>query len=208
MVHVAAANPAGVGSGAAPHALQKLRRSSARFGLSAVPSQAGPTRSGPALARKQENRRLRSRRWGRRVRGPRRQKNRRTGGRGAAGGADASEVCPGKKTGEQEIFYGSPLRLLFSCFRHGARRFPMPPVLLFSGPARGGSACLLFSCSRLDHARRGPARNPNARGRVPAAQRRDAGAEGAERAGARRFARVWGERRPGTHFRISSAHAA
>ena len=46
----------GAGCGTARHALQKLPRSSARFGLSAVPPQAGPTRSGPAQARKQENR--------------------------------------------------------------------------------------------------------------------------------------------------------
>ena len=46
-----------------------------------------------------------------------------------AGGADAFEARAGTKTGEQEIFYGSP-------------------------------SCLLFSSSRLDHARRGPARNP------------------------------------------------
>ena len=105
--------------------------------------------------------------------------------RGAGGGADASEARADTKTGEQEIFYRSPSRLLFSCFRHGARRLPMPSVLLFPGPARGGSSCLLFSCSRLEHARRGAARNPSARGRAPAAQRRDAGAraEDAERAG-------------------------
>ena len=46
----------GAGCGMARHALQKLPRSSARFGLSAVPPQAGPTRSDPAPARKQENR--------------------------------------------------------------------------------------------------------------------------------------------------------
>ena len=46
----------GAGCGMARHALQKLPRSSARFGLSAVPPQAGPTRSRPAPARKQENR--------------------------------------------------------------------------------------------------------------------------------------------------------
>ena len=66
--------------GTAPYALQKLPWSSARFGLAAVPPQAGPTRSEPAPARKQENRRPRSRRRGRRVRGPRRHEyNRRTG---------------------------------------------------------------------------------------------------------------------------------
>ena len=121
----------GAGCGTARHALQKLPQSSARFGLSAVPPQAGPTRPGPAPARKQENRRLRSRRRGRRVRGPRRHGNRRTGGYGAAGRADAFGARAGTKTGEQEIFYGSP-----------------------SG--------LLFSSSRLDHARRGPARTPSA----------------------------------------------
>ena len=46
---------------------------------------------------------------------------------GCPGGADAFGARAGTKTGEQEIFYGSP-------------------------------SCLLFSCSRLDHARRGPAR--------------------------------------------------
>ena len=95
----------GAGCGTARHALQKLPRPSARFGLSAVPPQEGPTRSRPAPARKQENRRLRSRRWGRRVRGLRWHENRRTGGRGAAGWADAFEACAGTKTGDQEIFY-------------------------------------------------------------------------------------------------------
>ena len=45
------------------------------------------------------------RRRGRRVRSPRQYENRRTGGRGAAGGADAFEACTGTKTGDQEIFY-------------------------------------------------------------------------------------------------------
>ena len=92
----------GAGCGTARHALQKLPQSSARFGLSAVPPQAGATRPRPAPTRKQENRRLRSRRRGRCVRSPRRHENRRTGDCEAADGVDAFEARAGKKTGEQE----------------------------------------------------------------------------------------------------------
>ena len=93
--------PSGAGCGTARHALQKLPQSSARFGLSAVPPQAGPTRPGPAPARKQENRKY------------------------------------------------------FTEVPHAS----CSPVF---GMARGGSPCLLFSSSRLDH----PQRTRNVRGRV------------------------------------------
>ena len=64
-------------------------------------------------------------RRGGRVRSPCRHENKRTGGCGAAGGADAFGARAGTKTGEQEIFYGSPSRLLFSCFQlDHARRGP------------------------------------------------------------------------------------
>ena len=260
-------HPVGRGVRDGRHALQKLPQSSARFGLSAVPPQAGPTRSRPAPARKQENRRLRSRRRGRCVRSPRRHENRRTGDCEAADGVDAFEARAGKKTGEQEgaepqaeptrprsaparkqenrkyfteVPYAScspvfgtarggsacllsscfPARraeaphascshvfgmarggspcLLFSCFWHGARRLPMPPVLMFlawRAEAPHASCSPVFDLITRAGGRRAiQARGPSARGRAPAAQRRDAGAraEGAARAGARRFARARG----------------
>ena len=139
----------GAGCGTARHALQKLPQSSARFGLSAVPSQAGPTRSRLAPTRKQENRRLRSRRRGRRVRGPRRHENRRTGDCEAADGVDAFEARAGKKTGEQEG--AEPTRPRSAPARKQEKRkyFTEVPYASCShvfGPARGGSACLLSSC--------------------------------------------------------------
>ena len=158
----------GAGCGTARHALQKLPRPSARFGLSAVPPQAGPTRSRPAPTRKQENRRLRSRRRGRCVRSPRRHENRRTGDCEAADGVDAFEARAGKKTGEQEGAEPTRPRSAPAKKQENRKYFTEVPYASCSpvptwprapgagaqperaGPGACGAAqrSLLFSCSR------------------------------------------------------------
>ena len=57
-------------------------------------------------------------------------------------------------------FRPSP-RAFFACGLHNFMEVPHASCSPAFGTARGGSPCLLFSCSRLDHARRGPARNPS-----------------------------------------------